>query len=129
MYSSEYKRYTDVVPNFLQNRPCELVKFSLEGSQRVSTRMIESVKETVNGVFRVLSDDPGISNEEKECTVVFGDQETFCSCTCRDFRRTRLLCRHFLQLLRVIKSNFTIYHFSEIITLQIWTMDCLETMK
>ena len=53
-YSSEYKRYTDVVPNVLQNRPRELVRFLLERSQRVSTRMIESVKETVNGVFRVI---------------------------------------------------------------------------
>ena len=83
--SSEYKRYTDVVPNFLQNRPRELVKFLLVRSQSLSTRMIESVKETVNGVFLVLSDDPGISNEEKEYTVVFGDQEAFCSCTCQDF--------------------------------------------
>ena len=75
--SSEYKGSTDVVPNLLQNRPGELVKLLCERSQRVSTRMIESVKETVNGVFRVLSDDPGISNEEKEYTLVFDDQETF----------------------------------------------------
>ena len=75
--SSEYKGSTDVVPNLLQNRPGELVKLLFERSQRVSTRMIESVKETVNGVFRVLSDDPGISNEEKEYTLVFDDQETF----------------------------------------------------
>ena len=105
-YSSEYKRYTDVVPNFLQNRPRELVKFLLERSQRVSTRMIESVKETANGVFCVLSDDPGISNEEKEYTVVFGDQETFCSCTCRDFRRTRLLCKHFFAVIESNKKQF-----------------------
>ena len=44
--------------------------------------MTESVKEAVNRVFRVLPDDPGISNEEKEYTVVFGDQEKFCSCNC-----------------------------------------------
>ena len=34
-YSSEYKQYADVVPNFLQNRPRELVEFLLERSQRV----------------------------------------------------------------------------------------------
>ena len=106
-YSSEYKRYTVVVPNVLQNRPRELLKFLLERSQRVSARMIESVKKTANGVFCVLSDDPGISNEEKEYTVVFGDQETFCSCTCRDFRRTRLLCKH---VFAVIESNKKQFH-------------------
>ena len=104
-YSSEYKRY--VVPNFLQNRRRKLVKFLLERSQRVSTSMIESVKKTVNGVFRVLSDDPGISNEEKEYTVVFGDQETFCSCACREFRRTRFLCK---QSFVVIESNKKQFH-------------------
>ena len=78
----------------------------MERSQRVSTRMIESVKETVNGVFRVLSDDPGISNEEKEYTVVFGDQETFCSCICQDFRRTRLLCKHFFTVIESNKKQF-----------------------
>ena len=105
-YSSEYKRYIDVVPNFLQNRLRELVKFLLERSQRVSNRMTESVRETVNGLFRVLSDDPGISNEEKEYTVVFGDQETFYSCTCRDFRRTRLLCKHFFEVIESNKKQF-----------------------
>ena len=106
-YYSEYKQYEDAVPNVLQNRPRELVKFLLERSQRVSTRMIESVKETVKGVFRVLSDDPGISSEKKEYTVVFGDKETFCSCTCRDFRRTRLLCKH---VFAVIESNKKQFH-------------------
>ena len=94
--------------------------------------MIKSVKETVNGVFRALPDDLGISNEEKEYTVVFGVQETFCSCTCRvvPAEEHGFYVSTFLQLLKVIKSNFTIYHnFSEIIILQIWTMDCLETMK
>ena len=70
--------------------------------------MIKSVKETVNGVFRALPDDLGISNEEKEYTVVFGVQETFCSCTCRDFRRTRLLCKHFFA---VIESNKKQFHY------------------
>ena len=31
-YSSEYKEYTDVVPNLLQNRPCEFVKLYLRGA-------------------------------------------------------------------------------------------------
>ena len=85
----------------------------LSGSLRVrdsgtplSTRMIESVKETVNGVFRVLSDDSGIINEEKEYTVVFGDKETFCSCTCRDFRRTQFLCKHFFAVIESNKKQF-----------------------
>ena len=92
--------------------------------------MIESVKETVNGVFRVLYDDPGISNKEKKYIVVFGDQETFGSCTAETSEEYGFYASTFLQFLKVTKDNFTIYHnFSEIIILQIWTMDCLETIK
>ena len=92
--------------------------------------MTESVKETVNGLFRVLSDDPGIRNEAKEYTVVFGDQETFCSCTCRDIRRTRIICKHFFAVIESNKKQFQDisqlfrdHHFTN------WTKDCLETMK
>ena len=128
-YSSEYKGYTDVAPNVLQNRARELVKVFVERSQRVSNRMIVSVKETVNGMYRALADDPGISNEEKEYIAAFGDQKTFCSRTCRDFRRTWPLFKLFFAVIES-NRNITIYHnFSEIIILQIWTIDCLETMK
>ena len=106
-YSSGYKSYVQGVPNFLQDRPRELVKFLLERTQRVSTRMIESVREAADGSFFVSSDDPGISDEVKEYNVVFGNQETFCSCTCRDYRRTRLLCKHFFA---VIDSNKRQFH-------------------
>ena len=56
--------------------------------------------------FVLLSDDPGISIEEKEYTVVIGDQETFCSCTYRDLRRTRLLCKHFFAAIESNKKQF-----------------------
>ena len=95
----------------------------------MSNRMIVSVKETVNGMYRALADDPGISNEEKKYIAAFGDQKTFCSRTCRDFRRTWPLFKLFFAVIES-NRNITIYHnFSEIIILQIWTIDCLETMK
>ena len=39
-------------------------------------------------------------------TVVFRDQETFCSCMCQDVRKTRLLCKHFFVIIQSSKKQF-----------------------
>ena len=57
-------------------------------------------------MFHVLSDDPAIINEEKEYTLVFRDQETFCSCTCQDVWKTQLLFKHFFVVIQSSKKQF-----------------------
>ena len=39
--------------------------------------------------------------------VSFGDIETFCTCSCRDFRRTRLLCKHFFTIIESGRKQFS----------------------
>ena len=98
-FSSGYKTYAENIPSYLQNRPQSLVTFLLERAQRMSTLMIDTVKEQTDGSFEVFSDDPGISDTKLKYNVSFGDHETFCSCSCRDFRRTKLLCKHFFAII------------------------------
>ena len=62
IFSSGYKTYVENVPAYLQNRPRSLVIFLLERAQRVSTLMIDSVREQTDGSFEVYSDDPGIND-------------------------------------------------------------------
>ena len=38
--------------------------------------------------------------------VDFGDKDRFCSCTCDDYRRNRMLCKHFFTVIDSSKSNF-----------------------
>ena len=45
-------------------------------------------------------------NHNEECTgirkeyeVFLGNESKFCSCSCHDFRRYPMLCKHFLQFL------------------------------
>ena len=97
--SSGYKKHAENIPSYLQNRPQSLVAFLLERAQRVSTLMIDSVREQTNGSFKVCSDDPGINDTKLNYNVSFGDNETFRCCSCRDFRRTRLLCKHFFAII------------------------------
>ena len=98
-FSSGYKTYAENIPSYLQNRPWSLVTFLLERAQKVSTLMIDSVKEQTDGSFEVCSDDPSINDTKLKYNVSFGDKETFCSCSCRDLRRTRLLCKHFFVII------------------------------
>ena len=56
-FSPGYKTYAENIPSYLQNRPRSLVTFLLERAQRVSTLMIDSVREQTDGSFEVSSDD------------------------------------------------------------------------
>ena len=38
--------------------------------------------------------------------VSFGDNETLCSCSCQDFRRTRLLCKLFFAITKSGSKQF-----------------------
>ena len=106
-FSSGYKTYAENIPSCLQNRPRSLVTFRLERAQRVSTLMIDSVKERSDGFFEVCSDDPGINDTKLKYNVSFGDIETFCTCSCRDFRRTRLLYKHFFTIIESGRKQFS----------------------
>ena len=61
-FSSGYETHAENIPAYLQNRPRSLVTFLLETAQRVSTLMINSVREQADGSFEVCSDDPGIND-------------------------------------------------------------------
>ena len=39
--------------------------------------------------------------------VDFGDKDRFYSCTCNDYRRKRMLCKHFFTVIDSSKSNFS----------------------
>ena len=39
--------------------------------------------------------------------VSFGDNETLYSCSCQDFRRTRLLCKHFFAIIKSGRKQFS----------------------
>ena len=62
--------------------------------------MNDSVREQTDGSFEVCSDDPGIIDTKLIYNVSFGDNKTLRSCSCQDFRRTRLLCKLFFAIIK-----------------------------
>ena len=106
-FSSGNKTYAENIPSYLQNRPRSLVTFLLERAQRVSTLRIDSLREITDGCFETSSDDPGINDTKLKYNVSFGDNETFCSYSCWDFRKTRLLCKHFFPIIESGRKQFS----------------------
>ena len=69
--------------------------------------MIDSIREQTDGFFEVCSNDPGINDTKLKHNVSFGDNETFCSYSCRYFRRTRLLCKQFFAIIQSGRKQFS----------------------
>ena len=69
----------------------------VEGAKKkmsfVSEAMVESIKSLGNGNFQV-------GDRGKTFEVDFGDSSTVCSCSCPEYQRERVLCRHFYAVFR-----------------------------
>ena len=67
---------------------------------KVESDGINSVEIVGGNVFNVTSSDLS-STHRLKYRVDFGDENRFCRCTCNDYRRNRMLCKHFLLSLTV----------------------------
>ena len=83
------------VPKFLESRPKQFVDQMLNKMDRVTDENVSSVVDIGNNRFTVRSDS---SNQIYK--VYFGNENEFCDCSCDDFRRNRLLCKHFFSVIR-----------------------------
>jgi len=93
------RRYNDDVPQYLRNRPRRLIDDMRKKMVSLDSGAITGVhvKPDAAGVFLVSSRGSRPPHE-----VVFGDESTFCSCTCVSFQRTQLLCTHFCAVFRAL---------------------------
>ena len=102
-FPSKHKKYLENMPSFLKDRPRALVTDILDKVSRVTDEMRSSVEESVNNTFMVKS----ASDNNKYHTVYFGDDVNFCSCSCKEFRKTRMLFKHIITVVLVDKKTFT----------------------
>ena len=69
--------------------------------------MRSSVEKSINNSFMVKS----ASDNTKYHTVYFGVNVNFCSCSCKEFRKARILCKHIIIVVSVAKKTFTDLNF------------------
>ena len=84
------KKYNDIIPSYLRNRPKKLVKHCM-AKLRSSAKVISSgIQRNEENNFNVKSADvSGTVN-----TVVFSNENNFPKCTCSDFTMHFLPCKH-----------------------------------
>lgn len=91
--SNVYRQYAGFVPEFLKNRPRELIEHCLSKIELASSIDESQIRMTGNGQFKVKSNSRNPLCEPYH--VCFGDAATMPSCTCMDWRSSAFPCKHF----------------------------------
>lgn len=90
--TESYRSYNDFVPDYLRGRPRKVVLHCLSRIQKAAKFSKESIKEIANehGTFIVHSP------SGKQHKVQFMAEENMPRCTCKDWIRWHIPCKHFL---------------------------------
>ncbi|XP_062591433.1 uncharacterized protein LOC134252909 [Saccostrea cucullata] len=96
--SEEARAYDKDIPTFLRNRPGSVVKHCFKRWEDSVNISVDDIDEIGEGNFLVHSQAPGSS---EVYTVNFSPQEfPIPSCTCEDWRKHHLICKHFCAIFR-----------------------------
>ena len=104
-YIEKHKKYETALPPLLKNRPRKIIDYLLDRMGKVESDGINSVEIVGENVFHVTSSDLS-STHRLKYRVDFGDKDRFCSCTCNEYLRNRMLCKHFFTVIDNSESNF-----------------------
>ena len=105
-YGDGYKKYASGIPEYLRNRPKQIVDILLEKLYRATPDMkVTNVGHNVS--HHVESSEEGTA--KLTCYNIFlGNETKFCSCcNCHDFRRYRMLCKHFFAVFNSGEAMFS----------------------
>ena len=94
-YNSSYRAYSEEIPNFLVNRPRELVTHCMKRleARRSISRCDILMLNNENGCFQIKS-----QSKNQTYNVNFGSDAKMPHCDCLDWRNNYLPCKHFLSI-------------------------------
>ncbi|KAL3067745.1 hypothetical protein OYC64_022046 [Pagothenia borchgrevinki] len=90
-YSSFYRRYNETMPKFLKDRPRSVADHVMSRLTEAQFYEANDVVAKGNGMFHVKS-------QSHPCTqhhINFGESIIMPSCTCKDWAKHKLPCKHF----------------------------------
>ena len=98
--SSDYRSYNEFVPHYLRGRPRKVIFHCLERKQKSRTFSADDITtvNATNGVYEVKS------HSGKLHMVDFGKQSMQPSCSCKDWTRHHIPCKHFFTVFCYIPS-------------------------
>lgn len=102
--SGVYRTYRDIVPEYLRDRPRNVILHCLDRqatSMKFNEEDIEDV-DTTNGEFKVI----GNSTRERIINFGYKSANSMPSCSCPDWEKFHLPCKHFFAIFR-LRSTWT----------------------
>ncbi|XP_065061283.1 uncharacterized protein LOC135688380 [Rhopilema esculentum] len=91
-FHSNYRRYANDIPLYLQNRPHSMVRHCMERNSAAESISKSSIKIVGNGEFHLKSTNP-VTLEPH--LLLFGDENNMPHCSCYDWRTSAYPCKHF----------------------------------
>ncbi len=94
-----YRKYNDFVPEYLRGRPCQIIVHCLErkSSSRKYTEEDIQTEDTTQGIFT-------LQGNGKVHTINFGCASGIPTCTCLDWQKWHIPCKHFFCIFRIRKE-------------------------
>lgn len=93
--TSDYRQYKNFVPNYLHNRPRSVIRHCLErktNGQKYAQEDISCTDDS-NGTFHV-------KGTNKTHAIDFGKSSSSPSCTCKDWIKWNIPCKHFFAIFK-----------------------------
>ena len=103
-YGNGCKRYASDIPYFLKNRPKKIVEILL--LEKMYTVVPKAEINRLDQYTFKVNHDEECTGIKKEYEVFLGSESKFCSCSCHDFRRYRILCKHFFRIFKSKLAKF-----------------------
>ena len=100
MSHSRYRKYSGNVPQFLINRPKNLVTHCMQKIAMAKEVDLSGIVMTDNGVFKITS----FKDAKERYTVNFGDEHTMPHCNCFNWKQSAFPCKHFFAVFRKFKQ-------------------------
>lgn len=96
--SSNFKSYDASTPNYLHNRPRTVVEHCM--------KRLHLTDQFGSGDINGTSKSYTVKSTEKTYQVTMGSEKEFPSCTCEDFRRNFLPCKHFFAVFKFSNQSW-----------------------
>ena len=96
--SSQYRNYKDLVPEYLRDRPRDVILHCLDrraNSMKFKEHDIEDI-DLNNGKFKII----GSSNKERIIDFGHNTEDSMPTCSCPDWEKFHLPCKHFFAIFR-----------------------------
>ena len=98
--SGEYRTYSSKVPSYLHGRPHSVITHCLHRKAKGNKYTSEDVTVVGDGIFEVTKPNGG------KHTVVFCGEDGAPSCTCKDWLRHHIPCKHFFGVFNFFPDNW-----------------------